>query len=123
MDTVEQALTPPLRADDPFNMQGRLSVCDFWKVSPAPAAVKQAVVASTPALLMEGEFDPVNPPSNGQLAASTLANGTYLLFPGLGHGTMYTGPCPLQVALDFLETANKPADTSCIAQMGEPVFA
>jgi pimeloyl-ACP methyl ester carboxylesterase len=122
VDTAEQALTPPLRTADIFNMQGRLSICQFWKVSPLAPIHKQAVTSGTPTFIMEGEYDPVTPPANGQLTVSTLANGTLLVFPGVGHGVMYTGPCPLQIALGFFASGDKPPALDCYAQMGEPSF-
>lgn len=122
LDAALAALSAPLRAADPFNMESRLDACQFWKVAPAPASQKQAVVSSIPTLVLEGEFDPVNPPSNGQLAASTLSASTFLVFPGAGHGVMYTGPCPLRIALGFFEATGHEVDTSCIQQMGEPSY-
>jgi pimeloyl-ACP methyl ester carboxylesterase len=122
VDAAEQTLTPPLRAADPFNMQGRLSVCQFWNVTPMPAMQKQAVTSAIPTLILEGEYDPVTPPSNGELAARTLNHSHYVVFPGIGHGVMFTGPCPYQIGLAFLDAPTQRPDTSCIAQLGEPAF-
>ena len=122
VDAAEQALSPPLRAADPYNMQGRLSVCQFWDVTALPATQKQAVTSAIPTLILEGEYDPVTPPSNGELAAKTLSHSYFLLFPGIGHGVMFTGPCPYQIGLAFLADPTQRPDTSCIAQMGEPAF-
>jgi pimeloyl-ACP methyl ester carboxylesterase len=122
VEAAERSLSPGLRAADPFNMQGRLSVCQFWNVNPLPATQKQAVTSAIPTLILEGEYDPVTPPSNGELAAKTLSRSYFLLFPGVGHGVMFTGPCPYQIGLAFLANPTQRPDTSCIAQMGEPAF-
>jgi pimeloyl-ACP methyl ester carboxylesterase len=119
---AEQALTPPLRAADPFNMQGRYDTCQFWTLPPLPAAQKQAVTSAIPTLILEGEFDPVTPPANGALVAKTLSHSYSLVFPGIGHGVDFTGPCPTGIVLAFQANPDQQPDTSCIAQLGEPAF-
>lgn len=119
---AEQALTPPLRAADLFNMPGRYATCQFWTVPPLPAALKQAVSSDIPTLILEGEFDPVTPPANGTLVANTLSHSYPLEFPGIGHGVMFTGPCPTSIVLAFQENPSQRPDTGCIVQLGEPAF-
>ena len=123
MDKAEQTFAPAMRAADLFNLQTRLGICQFWNVQPAAAAEKQPVVSAMPTLLLEGEYDPITPPSNGDLAAQTLSHSEALLFPGTGHGVDF-GPsaCPKDIVLAFLAPPTQTPDSRCIAAMGEPAF-
>lgn len=122
VDVAEQAYAPAFRAADLFNLQTRLGVCQFWNVASAPAAEKEAVTSAIPTLLLAGEDDPITPPSNDELAARTLSNGYVVLFPGLGHGVQYTGPCPTQIIAAFQRDPTRKPDTNCVSQLGEPAF-
>jgi len=118
VDVAEQTFSPPIRATDLFNVQGRLSVCQFWHVASASAEEKKPVVSAIPTLILEGEFDPITPPSNGELAVQTLSHGYSLLFPATGHGVGFGALCPTQIILAFLTNLAQKPDSRCIASMG-----
>ena len=123
VDIAEQAFAPPIRAADLFNLQTRLGICQFWNVKAAAAGEQQPVVSAIPTLILEGEYDPITPPANGNLAAQTLSHSDVLLFPGTGHGVDF-GPssCPKNIVLAFLATPTRRPDSSCIASLSEPAF-
>lgn len=122
VDAAEQTFAPPLRAADVFNLQTRLSVCQFWDVKPAAATEKQPVVSAIPTLVLEGEYDPITPPSNGDLAAKTLSQSYTLLFPGTGHGVGFGAMCPKSIVLAFWDTPTQQPGSSCVAQMSDLQF-
>lgn len=118
VDVAEQTFSPPIRAADLFNLQGRLSVCQFWHVARASAEEKKPVVSAIPTLILEGEYDPITPPSNGELAAQTLSHSYRLLFPATGHGVGFGALCPTSIILAFLTNPVQKPDSRCIASMG-----
>jgi pimeloyl-ACP methyl ester carboxylesterase len=122
VDRAEQVFAPPVRAADLFNLQTRRSICTFWNVQPANEGEKQPVVSATPTLILEGEYDPITPPSNGDLAAQTLSHGYALLFPGTGHGVGFGAACPRYIVLAFWDNPTQRPDSRCIDAMGEPTF-
>lgn len=96
--------------------------CKAWNVKRAPDIETKPVVSSIPALVMEGTYDPITPPDFGKETAKYLDHSFYVEFPGVGHGTSVTGPCPTGIALAFLDNPTQKPDSSCIAQMHDPQF-
>jgi hypothetical protein len=99
------------------SVQGPFDMCKAWNVPPAPALEDQAVKSDVPTLVLSGQFDPVTPPAWGQLAASTLSKGTYILIPGAGHGSSLTELCPRRLALSFFADPSTAPDASCTKDM------
>jgi pimeloyl-ACP methyl ester carboxylesterase len=122
IDVAEQTFSPPIRAADLFNLQGRFSVCRFWHVARAPVEEKTPVVSAIPTLILEGEYDPITPPSNGELAAQSLSHSYPLLFPATGHGVGFGALCPRRIILAFLTNPAQEPASRCVASMGGPAF-
>ena len=101
------------------------SVCQFWGVKPVPAIQKEPVRSTIPTLILQGEYDPVTPPTNGMLAAQTLSKNYFFLFPGVGHGVVASdiGTCPTDITNAFLENPAEKPNASCISSMFEPFFS
>jgi pimeloyl-ACP methyl ester carboxylesterase len=100
------------------------SVCQFWGMKPVPAIQKEPVRSTIPTLILQGEYDPVTPPTNGMLAAQTLSKSYFFLFPGVGHGVIASNAsnCPDDIMNAFLENPAEKPDASCISVMTEPFF-
>lgn len=98
------------------------TVCQFWKVNKVPAAQKQPVVSSLPALVLTGEYDPITPPALGQEVAKKLSHSYFFTFPGQGHGQQYSSACSDQIIKAFEDNPNQAPDSTCISQMSEPQF-
>jgi|GEM_PF-899767 len=98
------------------------AVCQFWKVNKVPAAQKQPVVSSLPALVLTGEYDPITPPALGQEVAKKLSHSYFFTFPGQGHGQQYSSACSDQIIMAFEDNPNQAPDSTCISQMSEPQF-
>lgn len=118
VDVAEQTFSSPIRAADLFNLQGRPSVCQFWNVAPASAEEKKPVSSAISTLILEGGYDPITPPSNGELAGRTLSHSYSLLFPATGHGVGFGALCPTSIILAFLANPGQKPDSRCIASMG-----
>jgi pimeloyl-ACP methyl ester carboxylesterase len=98
------------------------SICQFWKVQTVSASQKVSVKSSIPTLILQGEYDPVTPPTNGMLTAQTLSKSYFFLFPGVGHGVSSPTNCPNSIMNSFLNNPTVKPDSSCISIMTEPFF-
>jgi pimeloyl-ACP methyl ester carboxylesterase len=95
--------------------------CKDFGVAPAPAGFNDAVRSDIPTLVLAGEYDPVTPPADSKHASETLSHSTFVLFPGMGHATVFASPeCPEIVFRAFLADPTATVDTSCVASMGPP---
>jgi len=80
-----------------------------------------------PALVFNGQFDPVTPEVYGKAVASNLKNAYVYTFPGVGHVSLVakantTGAaCAQTIALAFLTDPNRAPDSRCLAEV-KPVF-
>jgi len=117
-----QVLAPELRSGTLASLENAYRVCQFWSVKPVPSVQKEPVTSSIPTLIMEGEYDPITPPSNGQLIAQTLSRSFFFLFPGVSHGVKTTNLCPHDIEYAFLDHPTEKPDASCISSMPEPFF-
>jgi pimeloyl-ACP methyl ester carboxylesterase len=117
-----QAYPAQIRTDQLIGLQGEVSDCQLWNVRRADPSEGKPVASAIPTVVLEAEYDPVTPPSNGALAARTLSHSYSFLFPGLGHGAFLFSTCPTAVVLAFENDPTQKPDASCIATMGEPQF-
>jgi pimeloyl-ACP methyl ester carboxylesterase len=119
---VMQGIAPQIRPALQTDLQQEYDACRLWHVQQAPAAQKQPVVSAIPTLILSDEYDPITPPANGKLAAQTLKNSYYFLFPGLGHGAEYNSPCVDSIISAFDDNPTQKPSDACIVNMGEPNF-
>lgn len=101
----------------------KYDACQLWGVNPVPAIQKEPVTSSIPTLILQGEYDPATPPTNGMLAAQTISKSYFFLFPGVGHGVASPTSCPHDIEQAFLDNPAQKPDASCINSMPEPVFS
>jgi len=117
---------PKIRSlfDSTLNLgEAVFTICEIWGAKEAAPIENQPVASDIPTLLLAGEYDPVTPPSWGEMVAEGLSNSFYFEFPGVAHGASVTGgECPLSVALAFLDDPTTEPDGSCLAEMSGPAF-
>jgi len=91
--------------------------CAVWPHGAMPADFHHPLTGNTPALALEGEFDPVTPPRYGEEVVQHLPNGRLLLARGQGHNVIGAGCMPKLVA-QFIDTRNaKQLDAKCLATL------
>jgi pimeloyl-ACP methyl ester carboxylesterase len=95
-------------------------MCDVWDVEPVDASFNEPVSSDVASLFLGNEYDPVTPPGDTEATAARFPNGTYVEFPGLGHGAVFAHGCPTSIFLAFIADPTAPVDTSCVATMGPP---
>ena len=82
-----------------------------------PADFHQPLASDVPALVLEGEFDPVTPPRYGEEVVQSLPNGRLFVLRGQGHNVIGAGCMPKLVA-EFLDTTNaKSLDDKCLQDL------
>jgi pimeloyl-ACP methyl ester carboxylesterase len=102
-------------------MQVLYTLCDSWGAGKANPIENQPVRSSIPTLVLAGNFDPITPPAWSRAVAETLEHAYYYEFP-VGHWVMRSSPCPVQMAISFLDDPNTALDSSCVASVPQPVF-
>lgn len=61
------------------------------------------VVSDVPTLLISGEYDPVTPPANGELALQTLSRGQHFVIPDAAHTPSFAISCARRMMADFVD--------------------
>ncbi len=113
-------LAPFLR--DTILGEAGYDVCTYWDAGQAEASENEPVTSDIPALVMQGEYDPITPPAWGQRAAETLTNSYFYLYPGVGHGAS-VAECPRQMMIAFIQNPGAAPSDACMAEMGEISFS
>jgi pimeloyl-ACP methyl ester carboxylesterase len=94
-----------------------ISLCESWVVTPSDESAKAATVSDIPALIFNGEYDPVTPPNWAEIAAETLSNHYMFTIPAGGHGVIDMSECTASIAAQFLTDPYTEPDGSCVADM------
>jgi len=115
-------LRPELRPHMQTDLQAAFSVCQLWGQQAVPNEQKQPVTSSLPTLILAGEYDPITPTSNAELALQTLSRGNLFQFPATGHGVFGTHACPDSIVAAFLQHPTTRPDGLCISGMSAPNF-
>ena len=88
--------------------------CETWPKGAMPADFHQPLSTDVPALVLEGELDPVTPPRYGEQVVETLPNGRLLVLRGQGHNVFGAG-CMPKLMGRFIATADaKSLETDCL---------
>jgi pimeloyl-ACP methyl ester carboxylesterase len=125
-DSVRDDDVPGLLADNPdySRLLITYTVCSAISVAPAPPGFDEQVRSNIPTLVLGDEYDPVTPPDDSRRTAQALSNATFVLFPGLGHGAVFSGrPCPVTIFRAFLAAPATPVDASCVGSMSPPKWS
>lgn len=93
---------------------GMAAMCKVWPKGKVPADFHAALATKVPALVLEGEFDPVTPPRYGAEVVRSLPNGRLLVLRGQGHNVIGAG-CMPKLFTQFIEKADaKALDAKCL---------
>jgi hypothetical protein len=116
-DGLDSAGVAPFAAEwGGFMLDFMEDACAVWDVPALDASVRDAVVSDTPALIFNGQFDPITPPPFGAQVAQGFSNQTTVVFPANGHGAITGGACPLSIMAEFLNNPDQPPDTQCASE-------
>jgi pimeloyl-ACP methyl ester carboxylesterase len=97
---------------------GILGICDAIGLPAAPPAENEPVHSDIPTLIMTGEYDPITPPSYGELLGEDLSNAIVVEVPGQSHPQLSSGgPCTVGIATSFLADANTAINAGCLSTL------
>jgi pimeloyl-ACP methyl ester carboxylesterase len=94
-----------------------LLTCDSWAADAAPLVENDAVYSDIPSLVMTGGFDPVTPPSWGDIVLDTMGQATHVVFPHWSHGVFFDRRCPGEVTASFLDDPYGEPDLRCVESL------
>jgi pimeloyl-ACP methyl ester carboxylesterase len=95
--------------------------CETWGVQALPKSAKAAVKSNIPTLILNGQFDPITPPTWGDLAAKSLSKSYSFTFPYTGHSST-SEDCGYALILSFLANPSQAPKDSCFAKLTPPIF-
>ncbi len=113
-------LTNAVRAEG--EAEGWAQGCIDLGLAPRPRADFAPVETDIPALLVEGDMDPITPPPLAQLIVPGFSNGTYVEFPYAGHGPSRSVECAGDLLNKFFDNPNNEPDLRCVEEMEVPDF-
>ncbi|MDH3603654.1 MAG: alpha/beta hydrolase, partial [Candidatus Tectomicrobia bacterium] len=85
-----------------------------------PSSDYAAVETDIPALIIEGDMDPITPPPNAKAILPGFSNGTYIEFPYAGHGPTRSVQCAGHMLNRWYDDPTAEPDMSCPESMEEP---
>ncbi len=100
-----------------------IAFCESWGAEPTDPLESEPVTSSIPTLILAGTYDPITPPSWGQLAGETLSNSYYLEFEATGHAPFYgQHDCAAPIVAAFYDDPDHAPDGACVDAIGPPEF-
>jgi hypothetical protein len=72
--------------------------------------------------MLEGEFDPITPPSMAEAAAQSLSVSSLHIFPAVGHGVAGSRYCADSLMLDFLAQPRATPEAGCVSRLSKIQF-
>lgn len=99
------------------------AACPAWPTGKRPTDFTAPLATDVPALLLEGQMDPVTPPAYAKRVLEHLPNGRLLVAPGQGHNVMGLGCIPKLLG-QFVDRADaKSLDAKCVDTLSDvPAF-
>lgn len=112
------SLLPP-----PELIEETAALCRRYGMTPRPEAEYQPVVTDIPAIIANGEMDPITPPPLAKAILPGFSNATYVEFPYAGHGPTRSVDCAGDFITKFFDAPTAKVDTACADGMKAPEFS
>jgi pimeloyl-ACP methyl ester carboxylesterase len=100
--------------------QRQAEFCLEHNMVPRDAAEYAPVETDLPALLIEGDMDPITPPPLAKAILPGFTNGTYVEFPYAGHGPSRSVECAGDMLNAFFDDPAAEPDLRCVDEMEMP---
>jgi len=98
----------------------RAEMCFDHDMVPRDEAEYTPVETDLPALLIEGDMDPITPPPLAKAILPGFSNATYVEFPYAGHGPSRSVDCAGDMLNAFFDNPSAEPDLSCVDEMEMP---
>lgn len=99
------------------------ALCKRYGMEPRPEEQYASVVTDIPAVIADGQMDPITPPPLAKAIVPGFSNGTYVEFPYAGHGPTRSVKCAGDFVTKFFDAPAEKVDTKCADDMKAPQFS
>lgn len=99
------------------------AVCKRYGMTPRPESDFAPVVTDLPAVIANGQMDPITPPPLAKAILPGFSNATYVEFPYAGHGPTRSVECAGEFVTKFFDAPEKEVDAKCADEMKAPNFS
>lgn len=109
-----------------YRLRQQREACALWPRATIAKDYGDPVQSDLPVLILTGQWDPVTPPSNGDLVAKTLKNSLHIVVPQGAHGIggLENVDCILRITTEFIERGTTNGiDTACVKTVRRRPFA
>jgi pimeloyl-ACP methyl ester carboxylesterase len=131
-DTESQAIAGRMDAEEFPILGTAFSTVEHWErlaefchefgMAPRDPTEYTMVQTDIPAIIAEGDMDPITPPPLVEPMLPGFANGTYVEFPFTGHGPTRSQDCAGDMLNAFYDDPSAPVDVSCAESIEPPDF-
>jgi pimeloyl-ACP methyl ester carboxylesterase len=120
-DLVDHPEFAPMLGD-PAQFDEIAAMCKRYGMAPRPESDFTAVETDIPAVIADGQMDPITPPTIAKLILPGFKNGTYVEFPYSGHGPTRSHKCAGEFITKFFDNPTAKVDTTCPDSIKRPKF-
>lgn len=99
------------------------AICKRYGMAPRPVDQYASVVTDIPAIIADGQMDPITPPPLAKAIVPGFSKGTYVEFPYAGHGPTRSVKCAGDFVTKFFDAPEEKVDTKCADDMKAPKFS
>ena len=107
----------------PESIDEMAAICKRYGMAPRPEEQYAAVATDIPAVIADGQMDPITPPPLAKAIVPGFSNGTYVEFPYAGHGPTRSVKCAGDFVTKFFDAPEGKVDTKCADDMTAPKFS
>ncbi len=109
-----------------YRLRHQREACELWPRATTSPDYFEPTRSDVPVLILSGEWDPVTPPSNGDLVARDLPNSLHIIVPHGAHG--FGGlegiECISRLSTEFVRRGTvKGLDTGCVKNIRRRGFS
>ncbi len=123
--TQDQREHPELASifGDPALLDEQAAMCRRYGMPARAQEQYKAVVTDIPAVIANGQMDPITPPPLAQMIVPGFSRGTYVEFPYSGHGPTRSVKCAGEFLTKFFDAPDAAVDKTCPESLREPDFS
>ncbi|MDZ7626900.1 MAG: alpha/beta fold hydrolase [Parvularculaceae bacterium] len=108
---------------DPALIEEQAALCKRYGMPPRPQEQFKTVSTTIPAIIANGQMDPITPPPLAQMIVRGFSRGTYVEFPYSGHGPTRSVKCAGEFLTKFFDAPESAVDKTCPESIKAPKFA
>lgn len=99
------------------------AMCKRYGMASRPPEQYAAVSTDIPAVIANGQMDPITPPPLAQMIMPGFSRGTYVEFPFTGHGPTRSVKCAGEFLTKFFDGPDAAVDRTCPESLKAPKFS